>query len=103
MGKTGTDGRSGDAVQQVLNAVHSAGCAEFSVGSETYLIQPENNKGWDYLSIWRTGAMPVCLDRAFFDLRCGIDADTVSELLHLPCIQGCSLLDRLSCGEIEWL
>ena len=91
------------AVQRVLSALLTRNYAEFRCGGETYLIQPENNKGWDYLSIWRTGAMPVCLDRAFFDLRCGIDADTVSELLHLPCIQGRSFLDRLSCGEIEWL
>ena len=91
------------AVQRVLSALLTRNYAEFRCVGETYLIQPENNKGWDYLSIWRTGAMPVCLDRAFFDLRCGIDADTVSELLHLPCIQGHSLLDRLSHGEIEWL
>ena len=92
-----------EAMQRVLDALLARNFAEFRCGGETYLIQPENNKGWDYLSIWRTGAMPVCLDRAFFDLRCGIDADTVSELLHLPCIRGCSFRDRLSSGEIEWL
>ena len=95
-----TDTESANRVLGLLTTRHFA---EFRCGGETYLIQPENNKGWDYLSIWRTGAMPVCLDRAFFDLRCGIDADTVSELLHLPCIQGHSFLDRLSSGEIEWL
>ena len=92
-----------EAMQRVLDALLARNFAEFRCDGETYLIQPENNKGWDYLSIWRTGSMPVCLDRAFFDLRCGIDADTVSELLHLPCIQERSFLDRLSSGEIEWL
>ena len=92
-----------EAVHRVLSALLTRNFAEFRCGGETYLIQPENNKGWDYLSIWSTGSMPVCLDRAFFDLRCGIDADTVSELLHLPCIRGGSVLDLLSRGEIEWL
>ena len=91
------------AVQRVLDALRTRNFAEFRCGGETYLIQPENNKGWDYISIWCTGSSAACLDRAFFELRDGIDEDTVRELLSLPCICGQSFLQWQERGAIEWL
>ena len=94
---------SDTAVQRVLSALCTQHFAEFRCGGETYLIQPENNKGWDYISIWRTGAAAACLDRAFFELRDGIDEDTVRELLSMPCICGQSFLQCQERGAVEWL
>lgn len=91
-----------ELVQAVLTALQTRRCAEFRIGGESYLIQPDNNKGCDYLSLWRTGARPARLGEAMYDILYGVDADAVSELLHLPCIRGQSLLALAqSCGP-EW-
>ena len=103
MDSIGSGGTSGTIVQRVLNALHTAGSAEFSVGGETYLIQPENNKGWDYLSIWSTGSAVFCLARAMFEFSDGIDAETVTELLSEPCIGGQCCLELCASGALQWL
>ena len=54
-------------VQRVLHALHSEGWAEFVCCGEQYLIQCENNKGWDYVSLWCTGTGALCLERVLFD------------------------------------
>ena len=89
-----------EILQTVLNALLARRCAEFRINGEDYLIQPDNNKGCDYLSLWRTSPRPERLGEAMYDILYGIDGDAVSELLHLSCIRGKSLLN---CGEIQWL
>ena len=76
------------AVCAMLEAGHTV---DFSFGGDRYLIEQENNKGWDYISIWRTGSAVQCLGRAMFDIFDGISEDTVRELFELPCIDGRSL------------
>ena len=69
----------------------SGGIVEFSFRGKEYLIQQENNKGWNYLSLWRTAPDSVCLGRAFFDIFDGVSPETIEELCSLPCIEGRSL------------
>ena len=87
------------AVQRVLEGLETRRYVEFRMGSERYLIQPDNNKGCDYLSLWRTEPSPACLGRALYDVMDGPDADTVRELLEQPCIRGKSFLACLALGE----
>ena len=61
---------------------------EFSFRGKDYLIQQENNKGYNYLSIWRTAPDSVCLSRAFFDIFDGVFPETVRELCSDPCLEG---------------
>ena len=68
---------------------------EFSYGGKTYLIQQENNKGWNYLSLWRSAPEPACLGRAFFDIFDGVSEATIEELFSLPCIEGRTLEEVL--------
>ena len=90
-------------IDRVLDALRTKGFAEFRRGAEAYLIQPESNKGWDYISVWQTSPAAVCLCRAEYDLFGGIDAETVRELMEQPCIGGESLLRLCARGEIEWI
>ena len=68
---------------------------EFSYRGKRYLIQQENNKGWNYLSLWRTAPDPACLGRAFFDIFDGISKETVEELFSQPCLEGRTVQDVL--------
>ena len=79
--------------QSLLEALEKGRVVAFSHGGKGYFIQQENNKGWDYLSIWRDGEMPVCLGRVFFDIFDGISRDTVRELMELPCVDGQALAE----------
>ena len=90
-------------IDRVLNALRTKDVAEFRRGAETYLIQPESNKGWDYISVWQTAPAAICLCRTEYDLFGGIDAETVRELLEQTCIGGESLLRLCVSGEIEWI
>ena len=92
-----------ETIQTVLNALNERRCAEFRINGESYLIQPDNNKGCDYLSLWRTSPRPERLGEAMFDILFGIDADAVSELVRLCCIRGHSVLDWAQSGGLEWL
>ena len=92
-----------ETIQTVLNALNKRRCAEFRLNGESYLIQPDNNKGCDYLSLWRTEPRPARLGEAMYDVMYGIDEDAVSELAHLCCVHGRSVLDYAHSGEIEWL
>ena len=69
-----------------MDALLSGRIVEFSYQGRDYLIQQENNKGWNYLSLWQTAPDYVCLGRAFFDIFDGISEDTVEELISQPCL-----------------
>lgn len=92
-----------ETVQFVLSALLTRRSMEFRAGGETYLIQPDNNKGCDYLSLWRTGPRPARLGQVMYDVMYGVDDDAVSELLRLPCVRGESILQRIQSGAVEWL
>ena len=92
-----------EIIQTVLNALLARRCVEFRINSEAYLIQPDNNKGCDYLSLWRISPRPGRLGEAMYDILYGIDGDAVSELLHLNCIHGQSILSYIQSGAAEWL
>ncbi len=90
------------AAAQVLEALLTRRYAEFRYDGGTYLIQPDNNKGCDYVSIWRTSPKAACLGQALYDIFDGVDLSAVRELLALPCLGGRSFLARLEAGEILW-
>ena len=92
-----------ETIQTVLNALLTHRCAEFRLSDEEYLIQPDNNKGCDYLSLWRTSPRPERLGEAMYDVMYGIDEDAVSELLHRSCIHGQSVLSYAQSERVEWL
>lgn len=82
---------------------------EFSCRGKEYLIQQENNKGWNYLSLWRAAPEPACLGRAFFDIFDGLSRETVRDLFFQPCLEGRSLQELLreeesglKISEKEW-
>ncbi len=75
-------------MEQLMDQVLAGRVAEFSHGGKNYLIQQENNKGWNYLSLWRTAPEPACLGRAFFDIFDGVSRETAEELFSQPLIDG---------------
>ena len=85
-------------IKEALEAILAGRIVEFSWHGAAYLIQQENNKGYNYLSIWRTVPDYVCLDRVFFDIEDGLDEETVIELLGKKCIEGKSTAEILSGG-----
>ena len=85
--------------QALLHRLECGGVVDFSCNGTDYFIQQENNKGWDYLSIWRDGEPPSCLGRVFFDIFDDISEETVRELLALPCLEGRSLAELLAADE----
>ena len=83
-------------ITDALATILSGRIVEFTYRDSAYLIQQENNKGYNYLSIWRTAPDYVCLDRVFFDIEDGLDEETVQALLTGKCIDGMSAADILS-------
>ena len=73
----------------------SGGIVEFSWHGGNYLIQQEDNKGWNYLSLWRTSPDYVCLARTFYDIMDGLSEDTILDFFSLPCLDGRSVQDIL--------
>ena len=84
-----------DRLNELKSALLADRMAEFELRGVRYLIQQENNKGWDYLGIWRISDPPDCLGRALFDLCDGVDEASVEELLSLPCIEGRTMAELL--------
>ena len=82
-------------IAEVVKTILDGRIVEFAYHGSSYLIQQENNKGYNYLSVWRSAPDYVCLDRVFFDIDDGIDDETVSELLNKRCIAGMSVNDIL--------
>ena len=81
--------------KEAAETILSGRIVEFSWHSAAYLIQQENNKGYNYLSIWRTSPDYVCMDRVFFDIEDGLDEETVLEILNKRCIDGRSAAEIL--------
>ena len=82
-------------ITETMEAIASGRVVEFPYHGASYLIQQENNKGYNYLSIWRINPDYVCLDRVFFDIDDGIDGETIRELLGKRCIEGKSAAEIL--------
>ena len=78
-----------------IDRLLAGGVVEFSWRGKEYLIQQENNKGWDYLSLWRTAPDSVCLSRVFFDIFDGVSEETVRELCGGSCLEGHTVLEIL--------
>lgn len=88
-------------METIIEKLLSGGIVEFSYKGEKYLIQEENNKGWNYLSLWQITPKSTCLCRAFFDIFDGISEETVQELLSQPCVEGLTVLEMLDHAEWE--
>ena len=86
-------------ITEAAETIAAGRIAEFSYHGADYLVQQENNKGYNYLSIWRTAPDYVCLDRVFFDIEDGLDRETIFELLSRRCIEGESAADILRPGQ----
>ena len=86
-------------MDKLIETIRSDGFAEFSYHGATYLIQEENNKGWRYLSLWRTAPDALCIYRVFFDDPDEIPADAIRELLDRPFPDGDTLREVLQSPE----
>ena len=86
-------------IQEAVKTILARRIVEFAYHGSAYLIQEENNKGYNYLSIWRTAPDYMCLDRVFFDIDDGIDEETARELLCRRCIEGMSVTDILGADQ----
>lgn len=82
-------------ISEAMETILAGRIVEFPYRGAAYLIQQENNKGYNYLSIWRTAPDYLCLDRVFFDIDDGLDEETVWELFRRKCIEGRSAEDIL--------
>lgn len=71
-------------MEAIIETIRLRGYFEFSYQGKTYLIQTENNKGWDYLSLWCTAPGLSCMCRVFFDGFDGVSEETVQELFDQP-------------------
>ena len=71
-------------METIIETIRSCGYFEFSYQGKTYLIQAENNKGWDYLSLWCTAPCLSCMHRVFFDGSDGVPEETMQELFDQP-------------------
>lgn len=81
-------------MKTVTETLLAGGRVEFSYRGAAYLIQEESNKGWAYLSLWRTAPDLTVLARVFFDALDGLSGETVRELYAQP------FSDRHTVGEI---
>ena len=88
-------------IEEAEKTILDGRIVEFSYHGSSYLIQQENNKGYNYLSIWRIVPDYVCLARAFFDLADGIEEATVWELISRTCIENKSAVELLTQEETE--
>lgn len=89
-------------METMIEKILSGSVVEFSYHGEEYLIQEENNKGWNYLSLWRITPHSTCMRRVFFDILDGVSAETIRELLAQPFSDGHSVREVLRSPEIEW-
>ena len=88
-------------METVIEKLLAGRIVEFSWRDKAYLIQQENNKGWNYLSLWRTAPDSACLGRAFFDIFDGVGEETVRELFALPGVEGHTLREILQQSGID--
>ena len=88
--------------QTIIERIRSGGVIEFSYNGEAYLIQEENNKGWNYLSLWRITPNSTCMSRVFFDILDGVSEETIRELLAQPLSDGHTVQEILQDAEGKW-
>ena len=86
----------------IIETILTRGFIEFFYQGRTYLIQVENNKGWDYLSLWRTAPDSTCMRRVFFDGPDGVSEETIQELLDQPFSDEHTVRDILQSPETAW-
>ena len=86
----------------IIETILSRGFIEFSCYGRTYLIQVENNKGWDYLGLWRTAPDSTCMRRVFFDGPDGVSEETIQELFDQPFSEEHTLREMMQNREIKW-
>ena len=89
-------------MEHAVGRILAGRVAEFSCRGGEYLIQAENNKGYDYLGLWRVSPGYTCLNRVFFDLSDGVTEDTVLELLDQPWDEEHTVREVLESPEIQW-
>ncbi len=89
-------------VKTVVAAILSGSSIGFSYHGRSYLIQEENNKGWSYLSLWRTAPGWACLCRAFFDAFDGVSEETVRELFAQPFSDGHTVGEIIRSPDTVW-
>lgn len=71
-------------MEAIIETIRLRGYFEFSYQGKAYLIQTENNKGWDYLSLWCTAPGLSCMRRVFFDGSDGVPEEAMQELFDQP-------------------
>ena len=86
-------------METIIETILSRGYYEFSYQGKTYLIQTESNKGWDYLSLWRTAPDWICMSRVFFDGPDGASEEAVRELFDLPFSDGHTIREIIQSPE----
>ena len=89
-------------METIIERILSGRVVEFFCHDEAYLIQQENNKGWNYLSLWRIRPDSTCLCRVFFDIFDGVSEETIRELFAQPCADEHTVQELLQSPEIEW-
>ena len=89
-------------METIIEKILTHGFIEFSYQGKTYLIQVENNKGWDYLSLWRTAPDSACLRRVFFDGMDGISEEAIRDLLDQPFSDEHTIREIIQSPEIKW-
>jgi len=88
------------AAAAVLEALNTRHWLEFTCGGERYRIQTDNNKGCDYLSLWRLGENPTRLGQELYDILYDLDEADVSGLLCQPLLHGESFFALWEQGRI---
>ena len=86
----------------IIETILSRRLIEFSCQGKTYLIQVENNKGWDYLGLWRTAPDFTCMSRVFFDSLDGVSENTIQVLFDQPFSDEHTIREMIQNQEIEW-
>lgn len=71
-------------MEAIIKTIRLRGYFEFSYQGKAYLIQTENNKGWNYLSLWCTAPGLSCMRRVFFDGSDGVPEEAMQELFDQP-------------------
>ncbi len=89
-------------METIIEKILKHGYIEFSYQGKTYLIQAENNKGWDYLSLWCTAPESTCLSRVFFDGMDGVSEEAIQELFDRPFSEERTIREVIQSPEIKW-
>ena len=89
-------------MEPIIEKILARGYFEFAHQGKTYLIQAESNKGWDYLSLWRSAPDYICLNRVFFDGIEGVSEETIQELFDQPFSDEHTVREIIQSTDTEW-